>query len=146
MASKIVSRVAKVGAIAAMTVGLGVAGQVASAEVAPQPATISASPSTGLADGQTVTVKGTGLDAGMLYTVGQCGPVSATETACNTATWKDVTAGADGTLSTPLVVRSKFVGTSANGATYTIDCKAVSCVAAVFDASFNGGTAALSFR
>jgi hypothetical protein len=142
---------AKVVGVAGIAVGIAIAFQSgASASPAPHAqsvattAAITVTPATGLADGATVAVSGDGLTAGSVYHVGECAAVSATEFACDHASNKDVTATANGTLSTNIVVDRTFTGVTEAGASHAIDCKADSCVLAAFSTT-DGGAVPLSF-
>ncbi len=76
---------------------------------------ISVSPSTGLANGQTVTVSLSGFSAGAPVAVIECSPLQATaqQAACDTAGVKIVTANASGTATTPFTVTTGQIGTAA---------------------------------
>ncbi|MCT2586809.1 enediyne antibiotic chromoprotein [Actinophytocola gossypii] len=135
---------AKLGAAAAIAVGVGLgAPALASAEpAAPQ---ISASPSSGLAATQTITVTGSGLPGSDTFNVGQCVSLSPTDLACDFSTSLQVDSSASGTLSTPLTVNRAFTATSGSGATVAVDCTVDDCVVGVYNASFVGGSVAISF-
>jgi hypothetical protein len=131
---------AKASVIAGMGVGLTLAaGAAANASTA-----ISVSPSSGLANNQVVTVSGSGLTAGNVYHIGECAAVSSTSYACGSNN-ADVTANSSGSLSTSLKVLKTFTGTAADGSTAAIDCSKVQCVIGVYDSSFGGGSANISF-
>lgn len=146
---------AKVGVVAALGWGLAIASQSA-ATAAPsvtgsQPAAVAAAPvisvtpSEGLADGTVVTVSGTDLQADGVYHVGQCAAVRVDAYACNPDTNNDVTADSSGASTTPLIVRSSFQGVTADGTIAAVDCLTVSCVVAVYNDAFEGGSVPLSF-
>ncbi|HEX6472295.1 MAG TPA: enediyne antibiotic chromoprotein [Streptosporangiaceae bacterium] len=134
-----VKLLSKVGTIA----GLGFAAAVI-AGTAASAATITVTPSSGLADGQSVSVSGSGMLASDTYHIGECAAVSATSYACGPNV--DVKSDASGKLSTKLAVKRTFVGAAADGSTSQIDCKSVQCVIGVFDDSFNGGAVPISFK
>ncbi|MFI6887663.1 enediyne antibiotic chromoprotein [Streptosporangium canum] len=144
--------IAKLGATAALALGLGLAFQPA-AGAATTPASgasitaaaISVAPATGLTDNTTVTITATGLQPGSVYHLGQCAAVRPDAFACNAATNVDVTASATGTLSKTLTVRSAFTGSAADGTTWPINTATTPTVIAVFNNAFDGGTTPLSF-
>ena len=145
--------IAKLGATAALALGLGLAFQPA-AGAATTPAAsgasitaaaISVAPATGLSDNTTVTITATGLQPGSVYHLGQCAAVRPDAFACNAATNVDVTASATGTLSKTLTVRSAFTGSAADGTTWPINTATTPTVIAVFNNAFDGGTTPLSF-
>ncbi|MFF9043655.1 enediyne antibiotic chromoprotein [Streptomyces parvulus] len=86
---------------------------------------VTATPAAGLADGQSVTVAGTGFPAGAEVAVSQCREA----TTC-TDTLARATVGADGTFRTPYTVRRQFTATdwsTGTGSTVTVDCAAQAC-------------------
>ena len=141
---------AKLGAVAALGLGLAFTSQaIAGADTAPQTvnaASISVTPSTGLSDGAAVAVSGTGLQAGVVYHLGECVQVSPTSLACNPGTNVDVTAGAGGAASTTLTVNRAFTGVTHEGTTHAVDCTVDNCVVAFFSDTFDGGLVPISFN
>jgi hypothetical protein len=140
----------KFGAVAAMGVGIAFAASTG-ASAAPAPAVVAApsitvTPTSGLADGATVQLSGTGLTPGTTYFIGECSAISATNYACDNATNFTQVANASGTIAAPVTVHSAFTGTTSSGATFAIDCKSVSCVVAAYSASFEGGAVPISFK
>lgn len=142
-------RLTRAGLIAGAALGLTLsAGAAASGAQAPAPGVaapaISVTPSSGLQDGQTVTVSGTGLTAGTVYHVGECAAVATNVYAC-APTNVDVTAGSDGALQTPLTVMKTFTGHDVNNNEYPVDCTQDDCVVGVYDDAFNGGAVPVTF-
>ena len=141
---------AKLGAIAALGLGLAFTSQaIAGADTAPQTvnaAAISVTPSTGLSDGAAVAVAGTGLQAGVVYHLGECVQVSATSLACDPTTNTDVTADASGNAGSPITVHRTFTGVTHEGATHATDCTVDNCVVAFFSDTFDGGLVPISFN
>lgn len=80
--------------------------------------TISVSPSSGLTNGQSVTVKLSGFTPNASVAVIECSPLVAQDkqAACDTAGVKVLTADASGAATTPLVVKTGQIGT-ASGST-----------------------------
>lgn len=102
-------------------------------------ASATVTPSSGLADNAVVQVGATGLTVGAAYTVGECAEVQPGVLACEAASRVEVTAGADGTLATPLTVKKSFEGILFDGTSYgTVDCAAVTCVVGLADSAGNG--------
>jgi hypothetical protein len=139
--------VTKIGVVSGLALSLGAvtastAG--AAAHTAPRAAAISVTPSTGLTDGQNVTVSGSGLTAGTVYHVGECAAVAANSYAC-APTNVDVTASSSGAVSTPLTVLRTYQGHDVNGKIWPVDCTTTTCVVGVFDSAFAGGSAPISF-
>ncbi|MFI6801529.1 enediyne antibiotic chromoprotein, partial [Streptosporangium canum] len=149
--------IAKLGATAALALGLGLAFQpAAGAATTPtagastsgasiMAASISVAPATGLTDNTTVTITATGLQPGSVYHLGQCAAVRPDAFACNAATNVDVTASATGTLTKTLTVRAAFTGSAADNTTWPINTATTPTVIAVFNNAFDGGTTPLSF-
>ena len=150
MATNVTKLFAKIGAIAALGLGLAFTSQaIASADAAPQTvnaAAISVTPASGLSDGAAVAVSGTSLQPGIVYHVGECAAVTETSFACNPSTNVDVTADAGGTAGTQLVVNRAFTGVTHEGTSHSIDCTVDSCVIAFFSDSFDGGAVPISFN
>ncbi|WP_369248286.1 enediyne antibiotic chromoprotein [Streptomyces sp. R41] len=113
------SRLTKAGMLGAAAVA-ALAFSTAPASAAPA---VTASPGTGLADGQSVTVTGTGYPAGAEVAVSQCRET----TTCTDALTK-ATVGADGTFTVGYTVRKAFTATDwGTGSTVSVDCAAQQC-------------------
>lgn len=82
-------------------------------------AAIVASPSTGLIDGQTISVTGTGFPASAYVAIIQCHEGSITSSGCDMRTLGYFTAGTDGSIATATMVRSNI--STADG---SFDCSA----------------------
>lgn len=98
-----------------MRVGALVAAAIGATLLVANPATaaaaaITATPSSGLVDGQTITVSGTGYTPGSQLGVAECDLDFAKRVACNQATQLQVTVGQDGTFTTAFTVKKSFVG------------------------------------
>ncbi|MBC2869375.1 enediyne antibiotic chromoprotein [Streptomyces mexicanus] len=94
---------------------------------------VTASPSSGLADGQTVTVSGTGYQAGAEVAVSQC-----RESTTCTDTLATATVRSDGTFSVPYTVRKQFTATdwsTGTGTPVTVDCAVQQCQLVAYLAS-----------
>lgn len=92
-------------------------------------AAMSVTPSSGLSDGQTVTVTGSGYTAGASVHVGEC----STPDVCSNDTIT-TTAGADGTFSVSFTVEKVFQAEDwSTGTTVTVDCAAVQCSVAAWE-------------
>ncbi|PKV85187.1 enediyne antibiotic chromoprotein [Streptomyces sp. TLI_146] len=109
------SRIAKLAAS-----GAAVAATVLLATPASAATAISVTPSSGLSDGQTVTVSGSGYTPGAAVNVGEC----ASATLCSNDV-KFLTADANGAISTTLAVKKTFVAKDwSTGQDVTVDCAA----------------------
>lgn len=143
---------AKVGVVAAFGVGFAIvsqAGASATTEAATPAVTaasVAVTPSSGLADGATVQLTGSGLTAGETYFVGECSAVAANDYACDNATNFEAVADASGAISVPVTVHTAFTGTTGSGATHAIDCTVDTCVVAAYSATFEGGAVPISFN
>jgi hypothetical protein len=134
---------AKLGALTVILFGgLGVA-----ASTAAQASTIvvTASPSSGLADGQSIEVSASGLTVGTTYYVDECAYVASNQLAC-AQNPVAVTVGADGTASTPLTVFKTFQASVGSTPWGTVDCSTTQCQAGIGDTSGDGSGAAISFN
>ncbi|MER7779693.1 enediyne antibiotic chromoprotein [Streptomyces sp. NPDC096191] len=115
------SRLTKSGLLGAAAVA-ALAFSAAPASAAP---VLAASPGSGLTDGQSVTVTGTGFPAGAEVAVSQCRENTTCTDALATAT-----VGANGSFSTAYTVRKQFTATdwsTGTGSTVTVDCAAQQC-------------------
>ncbi|MFD4971258.1 enediyne antibiotic chromoprotein [Streptomyces sp. NPDC058424] len=84
---------------------------------------VTASPGSGLADGQSVTVTGTGFPTGAEVAVSQC-----RENSTCTDSLAKATVGADGSFTAAYTVRKQFTATDwSTGSTVTVDCAAQQC-------------------
>ncbi|PNG23832.1 enediyne antibiotic chromoprotein [Streptomyces cahuitamycinicus] len=140
------SRFASIVGGSALAVGLAVAFQPSAAALASP--TVTVTPSSGLADGDTVQVAASGLEAGTTYNVGQCAEVEPGAMACNSASHVRITANADGTLKTQLTVNRSFAGVLFDDTHWgTVDCATAQCVVGLSDDAVQGpAPVAISFR
>lgn len=100
-----------------------VVGALATSPAAASAAAVTVTPSTGLTDGQTVAVSGTGYVAGSEIGVSEC----VRDTVCSETT-VHTTAGADGTFAVDYVARKQFTATDwSTGETVTVDCAVEQC-------------------
>ncbi|MER6788107.1 enediyne antibiotic chromoprotein [Streptomyces sp. NPDC000658] len=115
------SRLTKAGLLGSAVV----AAFAVSASPASAAAAVTASPSGGLTDGQTVTVTGTGFPAGSQVAVSQCRE----STTCTDALTK-ATVGADGAFTASYTVHKQFTATdwsTGAGTSVTVDCTVQQC-------------------
>ncbi|MEV6176982.1 enediyne antibiotic chromoprotein [Streptomyces sp. NPDC052016] len=113
------SRLAKAGMLGAAAAA-ALAFSAAPASAAPA---VTASPSTGLSNGQTVTVTGSGYPAGAEIAVSQCGDGNK----C-TDTLATATVGADGGFTANYTVQKVFTATDwSTGSTVSVDCAVQQC-------------------
>jgi len=138
------SRIAKVGAIAVFATGLALGSySVANADTVES---VSVTPTSGLADGATVQVSGSGLAANSTFWIGECGQVGA-ECLGDAGRVLQVTSDGSGSFSTPLTVVKQFNGHKLDGSTVAIDCNSVQCSVGVFTAdTTNVGKVTISFQ
>ncbi|MEV8309165.1 enediyne antibiotic chromoprotein [Streptomyces flavidovirens] len=116
---QITSRLTRAGMLGAAAVA-ALAFSAAPASAAP---VVTVSPSTGLSDGQSVTVAGNGYTAGAEVAVAQC---SGGDKCVSTATTAKV--GADGRFTTGYTVRKTFTATDwSTGSTVSVDCAVQQC-------------------
>ncbi|MFV2104016.1 enediyne antibiotic chromoprotein [Micromonospora sp. LOL_024] len=140
---------------AVMALGLTVTGSAPAAGAptkpgeAPAPAApmVTATPATGLADGQVVTVDAAGLRPNTVFHIGQCAIVG-NEMPCNDAETVSVSTTASGTLSTKLPVRLTYRRTLGPDGTPwgVVDCSGVPCGIGMFNNLGEGTGVAISFR
>jgi len=127
-------------AVTALAAGLALTG--GSAAFADSGLTVG--PSTGLDDGQTVTVSGSGYAGGSTVYVVEC---QHDAWQCDTANLVRITANADGTFTTPEVVHKSFTGvdprTGEAGA--TVDCAAAACDVLAWAGATESSAASISF-
>ncbi|MFI2652186.1 enediyne antibiotic chromoprotein [Micromonospora fulviviridis] len=140
------SAVAVLGLTAAASAPAAAAPKPKPVKIAAAPA-VTITPSTGLVDGQVVTVKATGLRASTVYHIGECAIIGA-EMPCNGAETLHVSSNAQGNLTTNLTVRRVFAGTLGPEATPwgTVDCKTSQCGVGMFNDLGEGAGAGISFR
>ncbi|MFD7703701.1 enediyne antibiotic chromoprotein [Streptomyces caelestis] len=136
--------VARVSATAAIATGMAVAFQPAAQAAAP---VVTVSPATGLKDGSTVTVTGTGLTPGTVYHVSQCEFVTSGTYGCDPTTVIDIAADAQGKVSTQFVVRKVFQAVKgADGVpSGTVDCTVTACAVGLGDDKGVGGGQRITF-
>ncbi|MET7619086.1 enediyne antibiotic chromoprotein [Streptomyces sp. NPDC005408] len=102
---------------------------------------LSVTPSTGLSDGQSVTVTGSGFTAGTDVSITEC----SSPTLCS-ATTVTATVGADGTFSAPYAVSKTFEGHDwSSGTTVTVDCAATQCLVSAWEQGAGTRTQTISF-
>lgn len=135
---------ARIVAGSAVVLGLLTMAQLPASAAAP---TLTVTPSSGLSDGATVQVSGTGLQAGATYDVGECAWVESGVLACAPETFTRATADSAGSLDSPLTVRKTFTGVLFDGTTWgTVDCATTECQVGASDAAGNGiGSVPISF-
>ncbi|MGW4025800.1 enediyne antibiotic chromoprotein [Streptomyces sp. NPDC005009] len=138
--------VTRVGATAALALGLGAA-VVPSASAAAAAPVVSVTPATGLSDGTTVTLNASGLTPGTVYHVGQCAFVEDGQYGCNKATALDVVADASGAVNTKITVKQSFEAVVGSATTPwgTVDCKVTACQVGLGSDQGEGGGQLISF-
>jgi hypothetical protein len=141
------ARTRTIGTKAIVAAGFGLAlafSGAAAASAAPAAPALTANPSSGLADGQTVNVSGTGYSAGSTIVVLECDAAQPAGRACDKASLVATVAGADGTLAAKLTVHKTFqaVDLSTGAAGATVDCATAHCVLASADTSNTGSEGA----
>ncbi|MBM2620136.1 hypothetical protein JIG36_31940 [Actinoplanes sp. LDG1-06] len=133
---------------AALTLALQAPGAAAEepASEKVQAASMTASPSTGLRDGQTISITAAGLQVGTTYTLGECGLVGEVFS-CNGADLVTVRPDADGNARANLTVRIKFQGSVGPDGTPgpSVDCTVVECGLGMFNENGDNAGAAISF-
>jgi hypothetical protein len=138
--------VAKAGlASAAVVVAVLGAALPASAESA---VGVTVTPSTGLADGQTVTVAATGFGANEAVFVTECaGDPAAGTLVCDVAGITQFTTDATGAGSTTTTAKETFQGQDQSGNAVTVDCTTVAggCLIGASNEAQERATAAISF-
>ena len=134
----------RVGVTAAAALGLALLGAGTALAASP---TETVTPSTGLTDGQQVSVSGSGFAANAAITVFECAS-NQSNPACDAADEQQVTADATGAFTVTLTVRSGFEGTNPlTGADAgAVDCTASpGCAVASLDSSLDYGAVAITF-
>jgi len=131
--------VTKLGLTSALALGLAAA--VGSVPAQAADAAVTVTPSTGLVDGQTVSVDATGLTPNSGQDLGECTLTPAQEAACTSL--GSTTSDASGSASASVTVHKTFdayVGTTFYG---TVDCAAVDfCFIGISDTGNSGGNGA----
>ncbi|SBT46868.1 enediyne antibiotic chromoprotein [Micromonospora narathiwatensis] len=139
------------GIAAVATLGLTAAASAPAAAAPKKPVaavpTVTVTPSTGLADGQVVTVRASGLRPSTVYHIGECAIVGE-DLPCNGAETIHVASTATGTLSASLPVRRVYQGTLGPEATPwgTVDCGKMPCGIGMFNDLGEGAGVGISFR
>ncbi|MFI5593073.1 enediyne antibiotic chromoprotein [Amycolatopsis sp. NPDC051758] len=136
-----------IGTRAVVATGFGLAlacSGAAAASAAPAAPALTANPSSGLSDGQTVDVSGTGYAAGSTIVVLECDAAQPAGQACDKASLAGTVAAADGTLAVQLTVHKTFqaVDLSTGQAGATVDCATAHCVLASADTTNTGSEGA----
>ena len=130
--------------VAASALGMmAVANPAASAAPA-----LTATPSTDLVDGQTVTATISGFRADTIVFVTECAMVAPNTLACDAANVVQVTTDATGAATTPVTARKVFEGVLADGTPYgPVDCAGGGCLVAAGDVDqVDGALAPISFQ
>ncbi|WP_432029295.1 enediyne antibiotic chromoprotein [Streptomyces sp. 1222.5] len=135
----------RIAATAAVAAGLAVAVQPSAMAASP---VVSVSPTTGLTDGQQVTLTASGLTPNTVFHVGQCAFVEPTKYGCDATTSKDVVSDAQGKLNTTLVVHSSFQAVvSADGQVWgKVDAKTTATQVGLGSDTGEGGGQVISFK
>lgn len=125
-------------------VGVGLAATLALGSPAFAAPSLSVSPSSSLSDGQSVTVTGSGYNAGSKIVLLQCDGDKPKGTACNKAGVMVATADAKGAISAKFTVHKQFTGSdlTGGGATSKVDCSSGHCTIGATDASHPGSQGA----
>lgn len=142
------SQIAFGASIFAFSFGLAVLGQsVAAAEPLAGPQTVTATPSTGLNSGDTISYTASGFAGNEQVRVGECAQVG-DDVVCAQDTSQHVTTDASGGLSGNLVVTKIFQGVRIDGSPYgSVDCSALVCGVGVTNGSLSEHAAAtISFN
>jgi hypothetical protein len=133
------SRLTKAGLLGSAVV----AAFAVSAAPASAAAAVTVSPGSGLADGQTVTVTGTGFPAGAQVAVSQCRENTTCTDALTTAT-----VGADGGFTASYTVHKQFKATdwsTGAGTSVTVDCATQQCQLVAYQDATGAVGAGISF-
>ncbi|MCE7079481.1 enediyne antibiotic chromoprotein [Streptomyces sp. ST2-7A] len=139
---------ARAGGAAALALGLALAVQPAAPAAENSAPSVTVTPTSGLSDGDTVTLSATGLTPGDLYHVGQCAFVEEWVYGCNAATSVDAVANAAGEVKVTLRVNKSFEAVvGAETVPWgTVDCTVTQCMAGLGNAAGEGGGVPVSFR
>jgi ferredoxin len=128
------------------TLGLGTVPISFAAEPVALAPKLSVTPSSGLADGASVTVNVTGAAANDNYGIAECADVSGVM-ACNAATATGFTSDASGAATFPLTVNKVFQGSTAEGNPVgTVNCAVDNCYVGGGNSSLGLGTVHISFN
>jgi hypothetical protein len=109
---------------------------------------LTASPSTGLSDGQSIAVSVAGFSADTGVDVAECAGMPGSSLVCDVRDQVSLTSDASGAGSTTLTVYDTFPGTDINGNVTTVDCATVTggCFVGARTASQEYAAAAISFQ
>ncbi|WP_051467889.1 enediyne antibiotic chromoprotein [Actinomadura oligospora] len=133
----------KLGLVGALTLGLaaayGSAPASATTTLAAAPAA-TATPSTGLTDGQSVAVSATGLTPNSVQNLGECTLTPANEAAC--VSLGSTTSAADGSANASVTVHKTFTATVGGTVYGNVDCGVVQCFIGISDTGTSSGTGA----
>ncbi|MGY3677127.1 enediyne antibiotic chromoprotein [Streptomyces sp. TE33382] len=137
--------IARIGATAAVAAGLALAVQPSAMAAA---AAVTVSQSTGLSDGQQISVSATGLTPNTQFQVGQCAVVEPGKFGCDKTTSVNVTANAQGQINSSITVHSSFQAVvGADGSVWgTVDAKTTQTQIVVLSAAGDGGSASINFQ
>lgn len=131
------SRIAKLAAS-----GAAVAATVLLATPASAATAISVTPSSGLSDGQTVSITGSGYTPGAAVNVGEC----ASATVCSNDV-KYLTADANGAVSVTLDVKKAFTAKDwSTGQDVNVDCAAAQCNITAWEQTSGNTVQNISFK
>ncbi|MCX4681843.1 enediyne antibiotic chromoprotein [Streptomyces sp. NBC_01433] len=136
--------IARIGATAAVAAGLALAVQPSAMAAA----AVTVSQSTGLSDGQQISVTATGLTPNTQFQVGQCAVVEPGKFGCDKTTSVNVTADATGKITSPITVHTSFQAVvGADGTVWgNVDAKATQTQIVVLSATGDGGSQAINFK
>ncbi len=127
---------ARLGAGATAAVGLAIAFTPLAGAASAEPG-LSVTPSSGLSDGETVSVSATGFVPESTLSVGQCASVDGAP-ACPAGEPLQLTTDADGAATTPLTVQKTFEGYRFDGTSVgMVDCTVDECFVGAGDSSGN---------
>lgn len=108
---------------------------------------VTVTPSSGLSNGDTVSVSLTGFGPNTAVFAGECAYISPDQVACPAGDPVQLTTDADGAASTPLTVQASFEGFLLDGtAVGTVDCHIAQCVIGTSDAAGNGAQQTITFN
>jgi hypothetical protein len=108
---------------------------------------VTASPATGLSDGQSISAAVAGYGAGEPVSVAECAGTPGGSLVCDLQTQASVTTDAAGAGSTAFIVHNAFTGTDINGNTTPVTCATVAggCFIGTTNASQQNAAAPISF-
>jgi hypothetical protein len=96
---------------------------------------LSATPDTGLADGQTITVTGTGFSANTGIGMVECEPGAIGPDQCDLSTLLELTSDGSGDFTTPYTVARILNVSNGDGTSTQIDCATAACMIGAADIS-----------